>query len=111
MDEFSQAMLSSIDIGDINNKLYVLSKFALEYPRLEAAGALLPDLLDFYRWIHIELAYRMTHKYAEKHTIQEVISKEDQEYKKITTEKEYVGFEPVQLYERVKGTNSMLYFM
>ena len=49
MDEFSQTMLSSVDIGDASkNKFYVLSKFVLEYPRLQAAGALLPDLLQFY---------------------------------------------------------------
>ena len=49
MDEFSQTMLSSVDIGDASkNKFYVLSKFVLEYPRLQAAGALLPDLTSGY---------------------------------------------------------------
>ncbi len=95
-------MLSSANISDTKNQLFVLSKFALEYPRLEAAGALLPELLEFYRWIHIELAYRVTFKYAENHTIQDVIEKADDEYKRRDM-KETKGFELPQLYEKVKG--------
>ena len=104
MDEFFQVMLSSANISDTKNQLFVLSKFALEYPRLQAVGALLPDLLDFYQWIHVELAYRMTFKYAEDHTIQDVIEKADTEYKRCGTEKESTGFELPQLYEKVKGS-------
>ena len=102
LDECFQTMLSSANISDTKNELFALSKFALEYPRLEAAGALLPELLEFYRWIHIELAYRVTFKYAENHTIQELIEKADEEYKRRDM-KETKGFELPQLYEKVKG--------
>ncbi len=100
LDEFFQIMLSSANVSDTKNQLFVLSKFALEYPRLETAGALLPELLEFYRWIHIELAYRVTFKYAENHTIQDVIEKADGEYKKHDVK----GVELLQLYEKVKGS-------
>ena len=94
MDEISQTILSSVDIGDAKNKLYVLSKFVLEYPRLQAAGALLPDLLEFYQWIHTELAYLVTRKYAETESIEAVIT---------TAEQKYAGIDLNKLYERVKG--------
>ena len=103
MDEISQTVLSSVEIGDTNNTLYILSKFVLEYPRLHAAGALLPDLLEFYQWIHTELAYLVTRKYAESESIGAVIK---------TAEKKYAGIDLNKLYERVKGTiliNDLLY--
>ena len=94
MDEFFQTMLSSVDIGDASkNKLYVLSKFVLEYPRLQAAGALLPDLLQFYQWIHTELAYLVTRKNAENESIGAVI----------TMAEKNAGIDLNKLYERVKG--------
>ncbi len=100
MDEFSQTMLSSVDIGDASkNEFYVLSKFVLEYPRLKAAGALLPDLLEFYQWIHSELAYLVTRKYAEKESIGTVITK---------AEEKYAGIDLNKLYEKVKGTITFL---
>ena len=94
MDEFTQTMLSSIDVSSIQNKVYVLSIFALEHRRLQAAGALLPDLLELYHWIHNELAYLVTHEDARSDTIQTVIEREDEKY---------AGLERFQLYERVRG--------
>lgn len=96
MGEFSHALLSLKHISDASqNQLYILSQFALEYPRLKAAGALLPDLVEFYRWLHNELAYLVTQEYAEKHSIGEVITKAN---------KKYAGLNLEKLYERVKGT-------
>ena len=89
-------MLASANISDVTqNQFYVLSRFALMYPRLKAGGALLPDLIEFYRWIHRELAYLVTKNYAQRHGLEEVITKADQKYEEIDL---------FQLYERVKGT-------
>ena len=97
MDEFSQALLSSTNIGNpTQNELYVLSQFALEYPRLQAGGVLLPDLIALYQWIHSELAFLVTRNYAENNTIEEVLTKAD---------KRFTGLNITDLYERVKGNN------
>jgi len=94
-EEFSQSMLASANVSDVtHNKFYVLSKFALTYPRLKAGGALLPDLIEFYQWIHTELAYLVTKKYAQKNGFEEVITKADQKYE---------GRDLLKLFERVKG--------
>ena len=88
-------MLASANLNDVTrNQFYVLSKFALTYPRLKAGGALLPDLIEFYQWIHTELAYLVTKKYAQKNGFEEVITKADQKYE---------GRDLFKLYERVKG--------
>ena len=94
MDEFTQIMLSSLDVSSIQNELYVLSIFALEHHRLQAAGALLPDLLELYHWIHNELAYLVSFEDAKSDTIQTVIERGDENY---------AGLELIQLYERVRG--------
>ena len=94
-EEFSRSMLASANVSDVTqNKFVVLSKFALMYPRLKAGGALLPDLIEFYQWIHRELAYLVTKNYAQRHGLEEVITKADQKYEEIDL---------FQLYERVKG--------
>ena len=64
------------------------------YPRLKAGGALLPDLIEFYQWIHRELAYLVTKNYARKNGFEEVITKAYQKYE---------GRDLFHLYERVKG--------
>ena len=94
-EEFSQSMLASVNLSNVTkNPHYVLSKFALVYPRLKAGGALLPDLIEFYQWIHTELAYLVTYNYAQNNGLEEVITKADQKYE---------GLDLCQLYERVKG--------
>ena len=94
-EEFSQSMLASVNLSDVTkNPHYVLSKFALVYPRLKAGGTLLPDLIEFYQWIHTELAYLVTYNYAQNHGLEEVITKADQKYE---------GLDLCELYERVKG--------
>ena len=94
-EELSRSILASANVSDFTrNHFYVVSKFALMYPRLKAGGALLPDLIEFYQWIHTELAYMVTKNYAQRHGFEEVITKADQKY-----ERHYFS----KLYERVKG--------
>ncbi len=92
--------MSTESIGDQRSPWYILSQFALEYPRLKAGGALLPDLIQLYWWIHTELAYRVSREYAQNHSIEEVLTKVDEKYP---------GMEIFQLYERVRGTEQQLY--
>ena len=93
MDEFTHTMLSSVDVNSAQNEFYVLSIFALEHRRLQAAGSLLPDLLELYHWIHNELAYLVTCDEARSLTIEDVIEKH----------------ELVQLYVRVTGMSIVIY--
>ena len=100
-EEFSQSMLASVNLSNVTkNPHYVLSKFALVYPRLKAGGALLPDLIEFYQWIHTELAYLVTYNYAQNHGLEEVITKADQKYE---------GLDLCQLYERVQGVYLIIF--
>jgi len=54
--------------------LFALYHFTLEYERLKVGGALLPDLLEFYQWIHIHLSHLVTFEKANQIKIGEVIS-------------------------------------
>ena len=114
MDEFRHTIFSSVDTNSIQNELYLLSVFALEHHRLQAAGALLPDLLELYHWIHNELAYLVTHENAKNCTIQEMIEKGNEKYAGLDIDDaiqkvnegentKYSGLEHIKLYERVKG--------
>ena len=54
---YAHSVLSS---GDIHSHVqdgdfYLLGKFAQEWPRLQAVGLLLPDLVEFYWWLHTAL--------------------------------------------------------
>ena len=49
-----------ISYGDLEQhseggELRVLSDFAQSWRTLQAGGLLLPDLVEFYRWLHTEL--------------------------------------------------------
>ena len=77
------------------NELYVLTQFALEYERLYIIGLLLPDLIEFYQWIHTELIrHRVQWKYADTHTVESVVIQIDER-------NEDRGI--LKLYERVTG--------
>ena len=54
---FIHSVLSTGDICSYTQKgkLYLLSRFAQEWPRLQVGGLLLPDLMEFYQWLHTAL--------------------------------------------------------
>jgi len=54
--------------------LFALHIFTLEYERLQVGGALLPDLVEFYQWIHTHLSHLVTYEKAQKITIGKIIS-------------------------------------
>lgn len=57
-----------------HNHLFVLHQFTLEKERLQLGGALLPDLVELYQWIHTHLSHLVTYERAKKITIGNVIS-------------------------------------
>ena len=53
--------------------LVVLHRFTWEYDKLLLGGALLPDLVEFYQWIHTHLSHLVTYERALNITIGDVI--------------------------------------
>ena len=81
VEDFCQSTLSSADIGRTpEHHLYILSQLALQLPRLETAGALLPDLIKFYYWLHTEGAYIVEREYAHNNGLQDIITKGHKKY-------------------------------
>ena len=61
-----QALLSDATIGDhIANHQHFLGQFALLRRQLEIGGDLLPNLVEFYQWLHQELSHVVTRNDAE----------------------------------------------
>ena len=44
----------------IKTDLPILKQFMLQHERLEAGDRLLPDLVEFYQWLHVHLAHVIT---------------------------------------------------
>jgi len=67
-------MKSLVAARDLNDEhLFVLHRFTLEHDRLQLGGALLPDLVEFYQWIHTRLSHLVTYERAQEITIGDVI--------------------------------------
>ena len=60
--------------------LLVLHQFAREEKNLQKGGALLPDLVEFYQWIHTELSYLVTYEKAKQISIGRIISLSSRRY-------------------------------
>ena len=48
-------------------------EFVLNYERLRVGGTLLPKLIEFYKWLHSQLAYQLTREQAEKYTAKQIV--------------------------------------
>lgn len=77
------------------NKYWLLSIIALKWKHLQAGEAILPNLVEFYSWLHTNLSFLMTREQATKMSIHEVIklAKENSS--------EESGLHITTLYERV----------
>ena len=75
----------------------LLVRFINRYPRLQAGGALLPSLIEFYQWIHTDLSYVITKKQAIEMTIYDAVDLAAGKYSK-ELEKHYT-----KLFESVTG--------
>ena len=75
----------------------MLTQFVLERPQLMAGGCLLPDLVEFYLWLHTQLAYIVSYDKAAELKIGQVVERAVERYSKD------FGTHIKELYERVKG--------
>lgn len=99
--EFTQALQSSISVCEnTKEKFSVLTKFAMEYPRLKLGARLLPDLVKLYNWIHRELKCLVEESYAENNGLEEIITKGD---------KLFPDIDLCKLHQRVTGNKVILW--
>ena len=66
-----------VSAGDLQQhgeggKLRLLASFTMEQPHLYRGGVLLPDLVEFYQWLHMDLAHLLTYDHASSITIGQV---------------------------------------
>ena len=93
-----QSLLSQTDIGDyVSNSEHILSQYALYRRQLEVGGELLPNLIEFYQWLHQELAYVITRKDAESIPVSRAVKVLAKSYSVDEGER------LLQLYKRLKG--------
>ena len=78
----------------------MLTQFVLERPQLQAGGRLLPDLVEFYLWLHTQLAYIVSYDKATELKIGQVVERAVERYSKD------FGTYIKELYERVKGSET-----
>ncbi len=84
-------------VADPNHELHLLSLFVREQLRLRAGAAILPDLVEFYQWLHTEVAYTLSRRKAVKATIKEVVVDVARKYG------DERGDNLINLYKRVKS--------
>lgn len=100
-------MLSASDIT--RDDIALLSRFSLQWRRLQVGGELLPDLVEFYQWLHTDLAHVVSYEMACKVKIKNII---DRAVRKYSSD---MGEHLFQLFTRVKGEQCiclvMLHFM
>ncbi|XP_065913406.1 uncharacterized protein [Dysidea avara] len=74
-NEYMKSLVAAREAHDLDDAhLFALHLFTLEYERLQLGGALLPDLVEFYQWIHTHLSYLVTYEKAQQITIGKIIS-------------------------------------
>ena len=97
--DFTHNLLSSADISlqKQGGELSILTQFVLERPKLQAGEHLLPDLVEFYHWLHTQLAYIVSYDMAKELKIGQVVERVVERYSKDF--RKHVK----DLYERVKG--------
>ena len=103
--ELTHYVLSSGDLQQHSEggKLQFLAKFALEQPQLQKGGAILPDLVELYQWLHTHYAHLLTPEQARSITIGQVVKFAEKNLNK------ELGKHIRSLYDRVKqGYNQYL---
>lgn len=72
--DYMRSLVNATEVNDCDyTHLFVLHQFMLESKKLQVGGALLPELLEFYKWIHTHLSHLVTYEKAQKITIGNVI--------------------------------------
>ncbi len=72
-NKFLQKILSSTDLGNRNNKLYILYQFILRRNRFNAGGRLLPFMIYCYNFISDKLSFLLTKEKAKNQNMEEVL--------------------------------------
>ena len=94
------AVYSLLTLPDVQvksqDKLAVLSRFICKMPEIQTILPFLPDFIEFYQWLHRDLAGVLTPEGAEKVTIRELVDRMSRHYRDS-------GSKLMSLYERVKG--------
>ena len=98
--DFFLQLFSSSFIDEKDGSLHILYQFILHRAKLNAGGKLLPELVQFYRWIHNELNYTVTFDDANLKdvTIEEMLN--------LYLDKHYLGKEKekiIALFKAVTG--------
>ena len=78
-------------------KLMLLSQFMYKMPELQTALPYLPDFMEFYQWLHRDLAGVLTPETVHKISIKNLVKQMSKHY---AGEK---GDKLMSLYQRVKG--------
>ena len=104
--DFTHSVVSSGDISHHSEGEHfrLLSRFALMWPRLQAGGVLLPDLVEFYQWLHSSLAHIVSYDTASNVPIGSVIQHAVRRYSPD------MGQHLRQLYDRIKGEKYIISF-
>ena len=96
--ELTHCILSAGDLRQHSEggKLWLLSRLSMEWACLQVGGALLPSLVEFYRWLHLNLGHLLTYDQASSITIGQVLALAERNLGK------EMGAHIRSLYERVK---------
>ena len=95
------ALYSLLSLSDeqveSQEKLMVLSKFICKVPEIETTLPYLPDFMEFYQWLHKDLAGVLTPEKADKLSMKSLVKQMSKHY---AGER---GDKLMSLYQRVKG--------
>ena len=80
----------------------VLSKFICKLPEIQITLPFLPDFIEFYQWLHKDLAGVLTPEKADKLSIKKLVDQMSRHYSGES------GRKLRSLYQRVKGMISLL---
>ena len=98
------AVYSLLSLPDVQvksqDKLAVLSRFIYKMPEIQTILPFLPDFMEFYQWLHRDLAGVLTPEEAEKVTIKKLVDQMSRHYSES-------GSKLKSLYKRVKGNYYM----
>ena len=79
-----------VEDSSVTEKYPLLSHFAKNLMVLQAGGVLLPELVEFYLWIHQDLKCTLSEDDAKNKSLGEVV-------------RDYGDFHHRQLYDQIKG--------
>ena len=96
MKSFLLQFQSSTRLHNPTCELHVLYQFVLKRPLFNAGGRLLPDLVEFYLWLHEELAYCVLADDAEQLSIGVAMSTVLDSYPPAMRDRQYQKFNSIK---------------